>query len=85
MKFKDPNSKQVYDTLFDAFVAFCRSRTWCRTHFDDHDKLRTECPFHKMGLDGARDCYLAAEKNPRDSAKMMGYEIIEEEGAAEPK
>lgn len=64
-KYKSPDGR-VFDNIHDAFLLYCSYHT-C-TNACAYNKIRKECP-----------CGVYAEKNQREAARLMGYEIIEDE------
>ena len=66
-KYKSPDGR-IFDNIRDAFLLYCSYHT-C-TNACAYNKIRKECP-----------CGVYAKKNQREAARMMGYEIIEDEQA----
>lgn len=67
MKFKSPDGR-VFDNIHNAFLLYCSYHT-C-TNACAYNEIRKGCP-----------CGVYAEKNQREAARLMGYEIIEDEQA----
>lgn len=68
MKFKDPKTGELFDSISAARHAFCDKVFNC-----------VQCPV--AGDD--RNCFTNVRRNPVESARLMGYEIMDEEGKME--
>ena len=67
MKFKSPDGR-VFDDMHNAFLLYC-SYHICNDACA-YNEIRKGCP-----------CVVYAEQNQRGAARLMGYEIIEDEKA----
>lgn len=65
MKFRNPETGKVYQNIYDAHVAF---KCPCICY---------ECPLTKER--GAMGCGDWAMENPVRAARLMGYEVVEDE------
>ena len=65
MKFRDPETGEVYQNICDAYVAF-RCPCFCY-----------ECPLTKER--GAMECNDWVMENPVEAARLMGYEMVEDD------
>ena len=72
MKFRDPNTGKVFENIMDALDNF--KPGYC---YDDDCK---SCPFYSK--DGRKLCsYGWLDANTVEAARLMGYEVIEDETA----
>lgn len=76
MKFKDPETGEVFDDIRNAMDRYCEQK-YCK----DIGQIPKEClcqlPNKLTGYsDGCRNYCL---KYPEEAARLMGYEVIEEE------
>ena len=65
MKYKSPDGR-IFNNIHNSFLLYCSYHT-CNNACA-YNKIREGCP-----------CGVYAEKNQRDAARLMGYEIIEDE------
>lgn len=63
MKFRNPKTGEIYQTIVDAFRAYQCPCTCA------------DCPLTPAR--GAQDCITWTRSNPRKAARIMGYEVIE--------
>lgn len=64
MKFRDPETGKLYGTIYAVYQRFCRKRKHCSN----------ECP-----LAFAKSCSEFICEHRREAARLMGYEVIEDE------
>lgn len=70
-KFKNPETGEVYDVLDSCFESgFCKKHDSCST-----------CQIYKQKNEEM--CAVWVKNNPHEAARLMGYEVIEDEQAAE--
>ena len=65
MKFRDPQTGKIYQTIVDAFLAY---QCPC---------ICADCPLTPVR--SAQDCVTWTHSNPLKAARIMGYEVIEDE------
>lgn len=65
MKFRNPKTGKIYQTIVDAFRAY---QCPC---------ICADCPLTPVR--GAQGCVTWTHSNPRKAARIMGYEVIEDE------
>ena len=68
MKFRSPKTGEIYQTIVDAFRAYQCPCTCA------------DCPLTPAR--GAQDCVTWTRSNPRKAARIMGYEVIEDDDPA---
>nr|DAN18353.1 MAG TPA: hypothetical protein [Bacteriophage sp.] len=66
MKFRNPETGEVFDSLREASDKFC----------SDHDCFWRECPLDKANE--SRACWDWIQEYPIEAARLMGYEVVEE-------
>ena len=66
MKFHNPETGEVFHSLQQAADAFCLN----------YDSFCRGCPIDKAN--GGRDCWDWIQKHPHEAARLMGYEVVEE-------
>ena len=67
MKFRNPETGEVFDSLREASDKFC----------SDHDCFWRECPLDKANE--SRACWDWIQEYPIEAARLMGYEVVEDE------
>lgn len=67
MKFRDPETGEVFDSLREASDKFC----------SDRDCFWRECPLDKANE--GRACWDWIQEYPIEAARLMGYEVVEDE------
>ena len=68
MKFRNPDTNQIFVDIYDAHADFCNDR--------DCD---TDCPLDAPTCkDGYQSCSVWAIHHPVEAAHLMGYEIVED-------
>ena len=65
MRFRDPETGEVFTTIRDVLSAFCNK----------FNSPCTQCPV--AGKD--RNCFATIRRDPAKAARKMGYEVIEDE------
>ena len=66
MKFRNPETGEVFDSLREASDKFC----------SDHDCFWRECPLDKANE--SRACWDWIQEYPIEAARLMGYEVVED-------
>lgn len=66
MKFRNPETGEVFDSLLEAADKFCL----------DHDCFWSKCPLDKANE--SRACWDWIQEYPIEAARLMGYEVVEE-------
>ena len=66
MKFHDPETGEVFDSLREASDKFC----------SDHDCFWRECPLDKANE--SRACWDWIQEYPIEAARLMGYEVVDD-------
>lgn len=72
MKFRDPKTGKVFENITGAFVNFCAGRN-CSSKLSNY-----VCPFREKSI-STPGCSTWAINHPTEAARLMGYEVIEEE------
>ena len=67
MKFRNPETGEVFDSLREASDKFC----------SDHDCFWRECPLDKANE--SRACWDWIQEYPIEAARLMGFEMVEDE------
>lgn len=70
MKFKNPYIGQVFDNIQSAADAFCQ----------ENDCFWNTCPIEKITC--GKPCSTWIGNNPYDAAKLMGYEVVDDDASA---
>lgn len=70
MKFKRPYSEETFDNIQSAADAFCQ----------ENDCFWNTCPIEKITC--GKPCSTWIGNNPYDAAKLMGYEVVEDDASA---
>ena len=65
MKFRNPETGKFYQTIPETYAEY-ESHSTC-----------SDCPI--LSVTGELDCLLWAWDNPRTAARLMGYEVIEDD------
>ena len=69
MKFRSPDTNQIFVDIYDAHADFCNDR--------DCD---TDCPLDAPTCkDGYQSCSVWAIHHPVEAARLMGYEVLEDD------
>ena len=71
MKFRNPETGEVFDSLREASDKFC----------SDHDCFWSKCPLYKANE--SRACWDWIQEYPIEAAHLMGYEVVEDEPASD--
>ena len=70
MKFKSPYSEETFDNIQSAADAFCQ----------ENDCFWNTCPIKKITC--GKPCSTWIGNNPYDAAKLMGYEVVDDDASA---
>lgn len=70
MKFRDPATAETYDIIENARKAYCRNRPYSECY---------NCKLNMVNNEEHKPCDQFVYDNPAYSARLMGYEIIEDE------
>lgn len=70
MKFKSPYSEETFDNIQSAADAFCQ----------ENDCFWNTCPIGKITC--GKPCSTWIGNNPYDAAKLMGYEVVDDDASA---
>ena len=70
MKFKSPYSEETFDNIQSAEDAFCQ----------ENDCFWNTCPIEKITC--GKPCSTWIGNNPYDAAKLMGYEVVDDDASA---
>lgn len=70
MKFKSPYSEETFDNIQSAADAFCQ----------ENDCFWNTCPIEKISR--GKPCSTWIGNNPYDAAKLMGYEVVDDDASA---
>lgn len=70
MKFKSPYSEETFDNIQSAADAFCQ----------ENDCFWNTCPIEKITC--GKPCSTWIGNNPYDAAKLMGYEVVDDDASA---
>lgn len=70
MKFKSPYSEETFDNIQSAADAFCQ----------ENDCFWNTCPIEKISR--GKPCSTWICRHPYDAAKLMGYEVVEDDASA---
>lgn len=74
MKLKDPETGNIYDSIDEALEFFCTQQGCCTMTF-------VRCPFENKTI--TQSCLWWAGRHPYEAAKLMGYEILDEDAEQE--
>lgn len=66
MKFRNPETGEVFNNLQQALEAFC----------SNYDSFCQGCPIDKVN--DARSCQAWIQEHPHEAARLMGFEVVEE-------
>lgn len=66
MKFRNPDTGEVFNNLQQASDAFCST----------YDSYCQGCPIDKVN--GGCACWDWIQEHPYEAARLMGYEVVEE-------
>ena len=69
MKFRDPKTGEVFEDIEKARSKFCKGKRCRKCVLDDHASLL--------------DCREYYSDSPAEAARLMGYEVVEEDSAIE--
>lgn len=71
MKFRNPETGEVFEDIGDAFGKFCDEQNHCSSR-------NSKCPMFDMILSSPLSCTDWAHSNPLRAAELMGYEVIDD-------
>ena len=73
MKFRNPETGEVFEDMTAAQFAFCRMRMKCKS-----------CPISCFQNEDETRCDIFCCDHPREAARLMGYEVVEEANMDKP-
>lgn len=78
MKFRNPKTGEVLGSIEDVRERYCRHRC-CRPENEPDDE-RLLCNLPNVFNGYLAGCVVYCEIHPRESARLMGYEVVEDDG-----